>query len=84
MARSSSNIRRFAILLAGLLLGTLAGQLLGKAFHLGWLTDAWTPIDWHPAGDLVFVKYDLDLQVKLNLASLIGLVLGWWISKNSR
>lgn len=82
MARSSSGVWRLILILAlGLLIGTIAGDLLGKAFQLPWLTQAWTPVRWNPAGDFGIVKYDLDLQVRLNLASLIGLGLAYWISK---
>ncbi|MFC4767901.1 DUF4321 domain-containing protein [Effusibacillus consociatus] len=81
MARSSSNLwRLIGILIIGLTIGTLAGNLLANAFHITWL-DTWTPISWNPAADFGIVKYDLHLQVKLNLASLIGLVLGYRISK---
>ncbi|GAX90481.1 hypothetical protein EFBL_2108 [Effusibacillus lacus] len=72
--------RLILILFIGLTIGTIAGELLGKAFQLHWLTDAWTPIVWNPAGDLGMVKYDLHLQVKLNLASLAGMGLAYWIS----
>lgn len=68
------------ILIIGLTIGTIAGKLLGQVFNLPWLA-VWTPINWHPAGDFGIVKYDLNLQVRLNLASLIGLGLAYWISK---
>jgi hypothetical protein len=81
MARSSSTIWRLIfILITGLTIGTIAGNLLGKAFDLPWL-HVWTPVNWNPAGDFGIVKYELHLQVRLNLASLIGLGLAYWISK---
>ncbi len=69
------------ILLVGLTIGTIAGDLLGNAFQqLAWLARA-KFISWNPAGDFAIVKYNLSLQVKLNLASLIGLGFAYWISK---
>jgi hypothetical protein len=81
MARSSSSIwRLIGILIIGLTAGTIAGDLLGKAFQLSWLY-VWTPIEWNPGGDFGVLKYDLHLQVRLNMVSLIGLGLAYGISR---
>lgn len=82
MPRSSSSVWRLVfILFIGLVLGTIAGDLLGKAFGLPWLNKVYSPINWNPAGDFGIVKYDLNLQVRVNLASFVGLGLAYWISK---
>ncbi|GBF09991.1 DUF4321 domain-containing protein [Tepidibacillus infernus] len=69
------------ILISGLLLGSLIGQILGE----------WLPIlkesqqiVWHPRADLNILKYDFNVQVKLNLASFIGLGLAFWLYRKYR
>ncbi|MFY0543455.1 DUF4321 domain-containing protein [Brevibacillus sp. H7] len=64
------------LLIAGLLCGSILGEILGP----------WVPflktskvITWSPAADLEIVKYDVQFQVKLNLASIGGLALAFWI-----
>jgi len=53
---------------------------------IGKILNPWVPflktsemITWSPAADLEVVKYDLEFQVKLNLASIGGLALAFWI-----
>ncbi|WP_277546116.1 DUF4321 domain-containing protein [Brevibacillus laterosporus] len=69
------------VLLSGLLFGSLLGQILGP----------WIPflreskmLTWSPAADLDILKYNLHFEVKLNLASIGGLVLAFWIYKKIR
>lgn len=64
------------LLIAGMLCGSILGDILGP----------WVPflktykvITWSPAADLEILKYDLNFQVKLNLASIGGLALAFWI-----
>lgn len=64
------------LLIAGMLFGSILGEILGP----------WLPflkfskmITWSPAADLEVLKYDLKFQVKLNLASIGGLALAFWI-----
>ncbi|WP_232695611.1 DUF4321 domain-containing protein [Brevibacillus daliensis] len=66
------------VLIAGMLFGSLVGQLLGP-----WLPflHASKVIIWNPAADLDIISYDLHFQVKLNLASIVGLALAFWIYK---
>ncbi|MGG1266179.1 DUF4321 domain-containing protein [Brevibacillus laterosporus] len=66
------------VLLSGLLFGSLLGQILGP----------WIPflreskmLTWSPAADLDILKYNLHFEVKLNLASIGGLVFAFWIYK---
>lgn len=38
-----------------------------------------TPVNWHPAADLKFIKYDIFLEIKLNIISLIGIAAAVWL-----
>jgi uncharacterized protein YneF (UPF0154 family) len=64
------------LLVIGLLFGSIIGELLSP----------WIPflasskaIVWEPRADLDILKYDFHIQVKLNLASVIGLIIAFWI-----
>ncbi|MEC2131134.1 MULTISPECIES: DUF4321 domain-containing protein [Brevibacillus] len=39
---------------------------------------------WSPSADLEILKYDLNFQVKLNLASVGGLALAFWIHRRMK
>ncbi|MED1786374.1 MULTISPECIES: DUF4321 domain-containing protein [Brevibacillus] len=41
-------------------------------------------LTWSPAADLDILKYNLHFEVKLNLASIGGLVFAFWIYKKIR
>jgi len=56
----------------------LVGQLLSSAPALAFLTKS-AELSWQPKADLLVLKYDLQLHVKLNLISLAGVVLAFWI-----
>lgn len=64
------------VLIAGTLFGSILGEILGP-----WLPflKVYKMITWSPAADLEILKYDLKFQVKLNLASIGGLALAFWI-----
>lgn len=66
------------LLVSGLLCGSIIGEILSP----------WVPflakskmITWSPAADLEILKYNLNFQVKLNLASIGGLALAFWIHR---
>jgi uncharacterized protein YneF (UPF0154 family) len=67
-------------LLIGLIAGTIVGNLLAQVHGLSALTQS-ASISWQPKADLQVVKYDLNLQVKLNIVSLLGLLGGFWLYK---
>lgn len=74
--------QKTAILIILLVIGMLFGSLIGEIFS------KWIPllnksqqIFWHPKADLNILKYDFYVQVKLNLASIIGLGIAFWIYK---
>ncbi len=69
------------VLLAGLLFGSILGEVLSP-----WLPfmKASKLITWSPSADLEVVKYDLTFQVKLNLASIGGLALAFWLYRRMK
>jgi len=64
------------ILVVGLLFGSIIGEILSP-----WMPFLSTgkAITWEPKADLDILKYNFFIQVKLNLASVLGLVLAFWI-----
>ncbi|GEB31752.1 MULTISPECIES: DUF4321 domain-containing protein [Brevibacillus] len=66
------------LLVSGLLFGSIVGEILGP--WVPFLTKS-KMITWSPAADLEILKYDLNFQVKLNLASIGGLALAFWIHR---
>lgn len=66
------------LLVSGLLCGSIVEEILGP--WVPFLTKSKT-ITWSPAADLEILKYDLNFQVKLNLASIGGLALAFWIHR---
>jgi len=74
--KGKETLTFIVILLAGTLFGSIIGDILGP--WLPFLKVSKT-ITWSPAADLEIIKYDLDFQVKLNLSSIGGLALAFWI-----
>jgi len=70
--------KNLAVLIILLVIGLLFGSLLGELFanSLPFLS-----IIWEPKADLNILKYDFFIQVKINLASVIGLIIAFWIYK---
>ncbi|MBD0381684.1 DUF4321 domain-containing protein [Paenibacillus sedimenti] len=60
-------------LIVGLITGVIVGQLLAPVPALAFLTKS-ASISWDPKADLQVLKYEIHLQVKLNLCSILGLV----------
>jgi len=73
-----NNFTLIIILIFGLIVGTLTGQLLAAVPALSVLTKS-VDLYWQPKADLLVLKYDLQLQVKLNLMSVIGAAAAFWI-----
>lgn len=74
--------KNIAVLIILLVIGLLFGSLIGEIFAdwLPFLSKS-QQITWEPKADLNILKYDLHLQVKINLASVIGLIIAFWIYK---
>ncbi|MWV46728.1 DUF4321 domain-containing protein [Paenibacillus sp. HJL G12] len=74
--------KNIGILLLFILLGWLAGAWIAKALEpvqaLSFLT-ASTPIKWSPQANLDIISYDITIQMKLSLLSLIGIIVSVWL-----
>lgn len=66
------------MLLLGLIAGTLIGQLLSPYAGLSFLTKS-VELTWQPKADLLVIRYDLNLHIRLNLISIVGLAAGFWL-----
>lgn len=73
------------ILIVLLIVGLLIGSLIGEAFSgLIPALGKYQSITWEPKADLNILKYDFYVQVKLNISSVIGLVIAFWIYRKIR
>ncbi|OEF98048.1 hypothetical protein BHF71_03235 [Vulcanibacillus modesticaldus] len=72
--------KQTAILVIFLVVGLLLGSLIGE-FFANWLPilNKSQQIVWEPRADFNILKYDFYLQVKLNVASVIGLLIAIWL-----
>lgn len=69
------------MLVVGLLLGSILGEILSPWIPFLSVSKA---ITWEPKADLDILKYDFFIQVRLNLASLLGLIAAFWIYRRLR
>ena len=80
MKRSSSGASMLillVLLVIGLLLGGIIGDILGK-LGVPYIYES-QQIRWSPSGDFMIIVWDIDLLISVNLASVIGLILAFWI-----
>ncbi|TBL81636.1 DUF4321 domain-containing protein [Paenibacillus thalictri] len=73
-----NNLTLIIMLLLGLVAGALVGQLLSSVPGASFLTKS-VGLSWQPKADLLVIKYDLELEVKLNIISIAGLAAAFWI-----
>ncbi|GAB6929352.1 hypothetical protein JCM10914A_33350 [Paenibacillus sp. JCM 10914] len=70
------------MLILFLLLGWLLGTWLAKALEpikaLSFLT-AQAPIRWSPRADFDIISYDINLELKVCLLGLLGIVAAIWL-----
>lgn len=62
-------------LVTGLLIGTILGNVCSQIPFLQFLTLGQT-VSFSPAADLVILKFSLDLRFTLNLAQVVGVLIG--------
>ncbi|QGQ95389.1 DUF4321 domain-containing protein [Paenibacillus psychroresistens] len=73
-----TNLTLIIFIVLGLLAGTIIAELLTPVSSLAFLTKS-AQMNWHPKADLQILKYDLDIQVKLNLISILCAIGAIWI-----
>lgn len=70
------------MLILFLLLGWLTGTWLAKALlpvkALSFLTSS-TLIKWSPQADFDIIRYDINLELKVCLLSLLGIIAAVWL-----
>ena len=65
-------------LVLGWLAGAWVGTLLEPVEAISFLTKS-TMISWSPSANLDIISYDLTIQLKLSLFSLIGIIVSVWL-----
>lgn len=73
-----NTLTLIVLLILGLVAGTLIGQWLSPFPALSFLTNS-VELSWRPQADLLAIRYSLDLHIRLNLLSLLGLVAAFLI-----
>jgi ABC-type antimicrobial peptide transport system permease subunit len=74
----SSFWRTVGFMIAGAIIGTLAGQLLSS--QVGAFAHS-VPVEWHPSADLGVIKYSISIVVRVNWMTLVGVIAGYFVSK---
>jgi hypothetical protein len=64
--------------LLGLFAGTLLARWLDAVPGLSFLTRP-MPVSWHPAADLVFLRFDIEFHLNLTLLGIIGAAIAIWL-----
>ncbi|WP_442603473.1 DUF4321 domain-containing protein [Paenibacillus sp. KN14-4R] len=65
-------------IMIGLVVGIIIGELLAPVKALSFLTKS-VGFSWKPEADLNVIKYNVSLQVQLNLCAVIGLIGAIWL-----
>ncbi|CAM3501956.1 DUF4321 domain-containing protein [Marinicrinis lubricantis] len=67
-------------LILGCLAGVIFTELLSSVTALSFLTKT-AELSWQPKADFNLIKYDLFIQVKLNLISMITIAAAFWLHR---
>lgn len=73
--------RTVAFLLAGAVLGTLAGELLASQLPI---LRQQTVISWSPSADLAFIRYTVNIVFRVNWLTLLGAVVALWFERKAK
>jgi tetrahydromethanopterin S-methyltransferase subunit C len=70
--RKSPFWRLVGMLLLGAVVGTLAGQLLAHQVPALGRT---ATVSWHPSADLAVLRYSIDITLRVNWLTLVGVII---------
>lgn len=73
-----NSLTFIVVLIIGLVVGVILGELLSPVKALWFLTES-VEIIWEPKADLQVFKYDVHLEVKLNLCAILGVVAAFFV-----
>lgn len=73
-----NSLTFIVVLIIGLVVGIILGELLSPVKALWFLTES-VGITWQPKADLQVFKYDVYLEVKLNLCAILGVVAAFFV-----
>lgn len=79
MRNIKSTVVLFLLLAIGLLLGSIIGDILGK-IGIPYINEA-IVLKWNPSGDFLIIVWDIDITIRINLASVLGLALAFFVYK---
>lgn len=75
-----NTLTLIVFLLVGLIAGAIVTQLLAPVPALSFLTRS-AEIVWEPKADLQILKYDVVLEIRLNLISIVAIAAAIWIHR---
>jgi hypothetical protein len=73
-----NNVTLIILLLLGLFIGSILGQLLAPIEYLSFLTKS-AQISWEPKADFEVIRYDISIHIKLNAISILGVIGSFWL-----
>jgi len=74
---NKSTVVLVILLVVGLLLGNILGEVLSN-LGVPYIFDS-VEVRWSPSGDLVVLAWDINILARINLASVLGLILTFYI-----
>ena len=77
-----SNFLLMVYLLLGLIAGSLLGKILPQYEGLQFLVKS-MDIAWHPAVNLDFLQLDFRLALKLHLLNFLGMIVAFWLYRRA-
>ncbi len=77
MDKHKSTVVLLILLVIGLLLGNILGEVLAN-LGVPYIFDS-AEVRWSPSGNFVVLAWDIHVVARINLASVIGLALTFYI-----
>lgn len=78
MSLKRNNLTLLLFIIFGLLTGTIIGELLAPVSWLSFLGKS-AEMSWEPKANFQAISWDLKLEFRLNLISILGVVGAVWL-----